>query len=232
MKQHFFPQTAAVKMGIDFRRADLLMAQHGLYRPQSGPSLQQMRGKTVPERVRRYLFPDAGRLCVVLDENKERNPGKRPSATHGQEHHVLKTLHRLHLPPYGEPVLQLLHRTSRNGHQTLLTSLSEDTDVTFFQKQVCKRKCTQLGDAQATAVKHLDDATVAHALGRRLIYHPLNAVNLLHAEHLRQMHSELGPFKQFCRILFYLLFQKQIRIKAPHSGEHPLLSRGRNARLP
>ena len=135
MKQHFFPQTAAVKMSVDFRRTDLLMTQHGLYRPQPGPALQQVRGKTVTERVRRYLFLDAGCQGIVLDENKEGNSRERTSATHGQEHNVLKTLHRLHLPPYGEPILQLLHRTPRNGHQTLLTSLSENADVTFFRNR-------------------------------------------------------------------------------------------------
>ena len=74
MKQHFFSQTAAIQMSVYFRRADFLVAQHGLYRPQAGTALQQMRGKAVTKRMRRDFLSDAGRQRVVLDENEERNP--------------------------------------------------------------------------------------------------------------------------------------------------------------
>ena len=50
--QNFLPQTATVDVRIDFGRTDVLMAQHTLNSPQVGPSLQQVRGKRMAERMR------------------------------------------------------------------------------------------------------------------------------------------------------------------------------------
>ena len=40
MLQDFLPQAAAVEVGVDFRGADAFVAEHALYGPQIGSSLQ------------------------------------------------------------------------------------------------------------------------------------------------------------------------------------------------
>jgi hypothetical protein len=51
-----FPQPLRFHMRVNFRRADVGMAEKFLNDPQVSPVLQQMRGKTVPEHVRRDIF--------------------------------------------------------------------------------------------------------------------------------------------------------------------------------
>ena len=47
-------------MGVDLRRADVGVAEHGLDRAQIGPPLDQVGGKRVAQLVRRQALADAG----------------------------------------------------------------------------------------------------------------------------------------------------------------------------
>ena len=51
MLQNLLPQVALVDVHIDFGCADVFVAEHGLDGSQVGPSLQELRGKTVAEIV-------------------------------------------------------------------------------------------------------------------------------------------------------------------------------------
>ena len=63
---HFF-EPRAVDVGVDLRRRDIGVAEHGLHRTQIGAAFEQMRRKGVAQGVRRYSFFDAGRQSVATN---------------------------------------------------------------------------------------------------------------------------------------------------------------------
>lgn len=50
-------QIVAIQMRVNLRSGDTLMPQHFLHRAQICPRFHQMRGETMSESVRRYIFP-------------------------------------------------------------------------------------------------------------------------------------------------------------------------------
>ena len=55
----FDGDTFAHDVGIDHRRADILVAEEFLYRPDVGAAFEQVRGKAVAEGMARRWFDDA-----------------------------------------------------------------------------------------------------------------------------------------------------------------------------
>lgn len=62
------------------------MSKHTLNRPEIGPSLQQMRGKGVAERMGAHRLGNASLCGQVPDNVKYHDPGQRsaPSLAHKQ----------------------------------------------------------------------------------------------------------------------------------------------------
>ena len=63
-----FFQVLIGHVGIDLRRRDRGMAEHGLDTPDVGAVDEEISGKAVAERMRMDIFDDAGFGGVVLDE--------------------------------------------------------------------------------------------------------------------------------------------------------------------
>lgn len=68
-------------MRIDLGRRDIGVPQHDLDRPKVGPSLEEMAGKGVTERVGRADAPHAGTTRRFLDDSPEPLAGERAAAT-------------------------------------------------------------------------------------------------------------------------------------------------------
>ena len=66
--------------GIDLGAAGVFMAQKHLHRPKICAAVQQMRGKTVAQRVRVHAGPKTGRRCVPLDDLADGLTGQSTAA--------------------------------------------------------------------------------------------------------------------------------------------------------
>ena len=106
-------------MGVDFRRADILMSQQCLDEAQVGTSLQKCCGKRVAQGMGRDGLLNAGSLGLSLDHNQDHHPCQvLPVAV--QEDVVLLTGLDGHVAPVVKPVLQFLDGFLRDGYQPLL----------------------------------------------------------------------------------------------------------------
>ena len=72
--QNLTSQVIFVQMHIYLRGFDTFMPQHLLDGPQVRPSLQQVCGKGVPERMRADPLMDAANLALALDDGKDHLP--------------------------------------------------------------------------------------------------------------------------------------------------------------
>lgn len=75
MLQHLPPQALQVEMGVNLGSRNTFMPQQGLNHAQVGPSLKQVSGKGVAERMRTDGFSDAGRAGQFLDNVKHHDGG-------------------------------------------------------------------------------------------------------------------------------------------------------------
>ena len=57
-----FLQTFTLDMSVDLCRRNIGMSEHGLNRPKIGSSSQKMRGKGMPQHVRKYRFRQSSAL--------------------------------------------------------------------------------------------------------------------------------------------------------------------------
>jgi len=75
-----FPQPAAGDVSVDFRRADVRVAEQFLNHPQVRTVLQQVRRETVPQHVRRDVALDARAANAILDAQPQRDGSERRAA--------------------------------------------------------------------------------------------------------------------------------------------------------
>jgi hypothetical protein len=77
MPEIIFPlNTLSVKMRVDFSSANVRMTEHKLNRAEICPAFKKMRGKAMPERVRRNLAFDPGFERSLLDQLENRDPAQ------------------------------------------------------------------------------------------------------------------------------------------------------------
>lgn len=75
-KVNGFLQIIAVQMNINFCGQDGLMAEHLLNGAQVGPSVNQVRGKRVPESVRTDLLLQIHLSSQVFDNGENHHPAE------------------------------------------------------------------------------------------------------------------------------------------------------------
>src|SRR5436190_1838062 len=75
------PQVLAIDVRVDLRRGDVGVTEHFLYGTKVRPSLQQVRGERMPQRVRRHVLLDPGPLHVLLEDLPCAHAGERLAAS-------------------------------------------------------------------------------------------------------------------------------------------------------
>ena len=93
-------QRGRVDVGVDFGGADAFVAEQRLNDAQVGTAFEQGGGKRVAKGVGRYGFPDACRLGLLLDHNKDHG-AREVGPTTVQEHIVFLSGQKLTSPQDG-----------------------------------------------------------------------------------------------------------------------------------
>ena len=75
-----FPQPVARDVRVDFRRADVRVAEQFLNHAQIRAMFQQMRREAVPQHMRRHVPLNSGATNTVFDVQPQRDRGKRRAA--------------------------------------------------------------------------------------------------------------------------------------------------------
>src|SRR5688572_12182219 len=71
------PQTAARHVSVNFRGADVRVAEQFLNHSEVGAMVEEVRGKTVTQHVRRDVSRNAGQANPVFNALPQRDPGEQ-----------------------------------------------------------------------------------------------------------------------------------------------------------
>ena len=99
--------------------------------------------------------------------------------------------------------LEFGYRTPRDRDKALLVTLSGDTDELFGKVEVGHAQGTELRHAQATTVEYLNHGAVALSFVLGEVYLIDYVINLLHGEHIGQMHADLRRLEQLRGVVTY-----------------------------
>lgn len=232
VSENLLAQMCGIQMHVYFRCAKVFVPKHLLYCTQVGTALNQMGGKTVTERMWRYLLRDSGIGGIVLDEDKKRyaRQGLPPGPRHKDV--VLITSLYVYMPAHLKPIMQFPDCPWRDGHQPLFFALSMYSYEPFVKEKVGDAQIYEFADAQAAAIQHLYDTMVPGSLGLAQVYGIKNLVYLIHRKHLWQMLPYLGRLHQFRGVLLYFLLQRQEAVKGTHSAQYSGYAARRYALVP
>ena len=77
---HLF-QSALIYVGVDLSRRDIGMSQEFLDLAEVGAAGQQVRGETVPQRMRAHFAIHSGAGCILFDQRPDRFTAQASSRT-------------------------------------------------------------------------------------------------------------------------------------------------------
>ena len=169
------------------------MPQQNLHGTQIGAAFQKMRGKGMPEGMRRDLTADARRQRVFLDGFPDVLPREPVAGTVDEKQTAVGGKFGAAV---GDIVLQPGLRLGMQGHQALLAALAEHPHEPALQVDVLQRQAADFRHPQARRIQHLHEAAVPPAGLVAQIRLRKQALHLLAAQHLGQVLRQPGTFQQ------------------------------------
>ena len=140
-------------VGVDLSGRDVGVPEELLNLAQSGPTVEQVRRKAVPEGVGRDVGANARLLNVVLDDQLQ-PLARQPPPSWVEEHRFLRRVQlarhtafsALRAEPRGAPIV--------HGDDPLLRALAEAAHGPGSQIDVFSVQGNELADAHAVRVQH------------------------------------------------------------------------------
>ena len=135
MCEYFLAQCGYVDVSIDLRCLNVLVAQHFLYCPEVGASLEQFGSKRVAQRMWRHRL---GYACVVGSAlyHYQYHGAREVCSSAVEEHVFVFAGFDVHEVAVVEPQLQFVQGVGRYGHEALLVALARDAQVAVCGENV------------------------------------------------------------------------------------------------
>ncbi len=198
------------------------MTEHRLDAAQIGAVLEEVRGETVAQFVRRGRLPNSGHARVQKDAFPESLTSQR-LARWGEEEHTARC---------GPRVLRAVDEIDldrRDGH---VSDRNEPPFAAFSERghhaapavDVGEGEFAKFADTQPSGIEHLQHRAVpspARVPGIGRVEEPQH---LLHRENLREPATELRSIDELARVLSEHALMDEIAAKASHGGK---VTRGR-----
>jgi hypothetical protein len=145
---------------IELCGREIGMAEHFLDRPQVCSSLEQVRGKRVPEEVRMHAVRVQARFLSQFPEDQEgAGAGQRPASGVQKE---LRAVPRIEVrAAAGEVTQKCLGGVSADRHDALLAAFPDHPNEPVVEVDAGFVEPDRLGDAEPRAVEQLDERLVA-----------------------------------------------------------------------
>ena len=219
MLQNLLSEVALVDVHIDFGCADIFVSEHGLDGSQVGPSLQELRGKTVAEGVWADVLLDSRLLGILFNIYEERYPAEVFASPKRDEDVVV--LARLYCDALSddEPLPQLLDGVLADGNQPFLPSLAMNSDVSLFEIEFAQLQIHQLADSEATTEQDFYDGEVADAFRFAQVYRGFYRVDFRQTQHFRQVFAYFRTLEQLCGVGLDLFLDSQETVERTDSAQ-------------
>src|SRR5579862_5209077 len=155
-------------VGVDLCRGQITVPQQHLHDAQVRAMVEQMRGKRMPQSMRRKLFGDSGLTRVPLDDVPERLARHAITTPRGEQIVSLALQQDLAARAIGK-LSQPAHRLLAQGNQPLAVSLAEYANHALIDVDLSMTQVDELRNAQARSVQHLQHRTIA--IAERIAHH-------------------------------------------------------------
>ena len=218
-------EASHIDMSVYLRRADVRMAEKLLDRADVRAMLKHVRGKAVPENVRRNAL--WGDICgdgTLADHLEDRLARKRLLEPRDEDVRYRKIAFSEHVARGGEIRRQRPSRGLAYRNDTLLRALAKDTKKLAVGHYVLDFHAADLAHAKPAAVHDLEHRTVAQVAGIcsvNLIYHPeslfLGKDTREHLPLLRRIEKR-GRVSSYVATLLEELEEHPNRRSAPRPG--------------
>ncbi|OPZ58380.1 MAG: hypothetical protein BWY87_01480 [Deltaproteobacteria bacterium ADurb.Bin510] len=177
----------------------------------------------MPEGVGRERLEDAGLERVVLDQIPEVLAAHR-FAQLGEEDCLTRASGQAR-PDLLQIAPQPVPGSLSQGHQAFLVALAARQQIAQFEVQIPEPEAHQLADAQAAGVEHLEHGLVAQAQRRDGVGRLEQTLDLLAAQHGRQVGRALGcnQLARGVRLDQALVQQEAVEVL---DGREPAVDRG------
>ena len=172
------PDALARQVRVQLRGGDAGMAQQLLDHAQVRAALEQVRGETMPQRVRRHTRRQPGTLGAArwMARHASMRPSRRPRADRNsgppRRSRSRATRRRSARPSASqagrtvvEVALEAVEGDVADRHQPLAVALADDPHEAAVERQVLPVEPERLADAQAGRVQQLQQRPVADARG-------------------------------------------------------------------
>lgn len=219
MLQNLLSEVALVDVHIDLGCADVFVAEHGLDSSQIGPSLQELRGKTVAESVWADVFLDSRFLGILFNIYEERYPAEVLASPKRDEDVVVLARFYCDALSDDEPLPQLLDGVLADGNQSFLPSLTMNSDVSLFEIEFAQLQVHQLADSEATTEQDFYDGEVANAFRFAQVYRSFYRIDFRQAQHFRQVFAYFRTLEQLCRVGLDLFLDSQETVERTDSTQ-------------
>ena len=179
-------------MRVNFRRTHAGVAEHLLDGEQVGTAFEQMRGKTMPKRVRTNGFGDAISLRQVLD-NQEDHLSGQSCATAVEKDGVGEFGLHVDVQPCAFDVLeQDFQAVVADRHKALLAAFANDAQKAVFSVDIADLQSNEFRNTEAAAVHHLNQGLVAVAVGLAQVDAVNHLLDFLVSQHFGEMTTLRG----------------------------------------
>ncbi len=218
-------------MRVNFRGAHTGVAEHLLDGEQVGAAFEQMRGETMPKRVRADDFGNTIFLRQVLD-NQEDHLSGQSRATAVEENGVGEFGFRCDVQSCAFNVVeQDFQAVVAYGHQPFLAALAEDAEETVVAVYIADLQFDEFRNTQTAAVHHLNHGLVAMACGLAEVDAVNHFLDFLVGQYFGQVAAQSGGGDEDGWVGFGKVFLEQVTPKRLQSRKDSRLRGGTDVQI-
>lgn len=179
-------QALAGYVGINLCCRNISMAQQHLDHPQVGAMIEQMRGKSMPEHMRRKGGIDAGHGSIFFYDKPECLARHRAAATCDEQCLTASRPEQGDASP-GHILLNPVLGFRAHGHKAILAAFSQsDAHYAFGQTDMQYIKADQFGDSEACGIERFQHGAIPQAQGRGHVRSEQKRLDLLFRQGVRK----------------------------------------------
>lgn len=157
-----FLQPRMFHMRIDLRGLDACMAQHFLDQPQVGSAGQQVRGKTVPQRVGADLWIDSRATDIAFHEPPELDPIERLTAAAEKDFvRGLAVRRKERRTKLVQVAVERFESPASEGHDSLFPPLPLAAHLPLFEIEIPQPQIADFARATSGCVEDLQKSHIA-----------------------------------------------------------------------
>jgi len=187
-------------MGVNLSRRNIRVTEHELDGTEVRAAFKQMRGKTVPQHMRRQRYAHAGEPAIRRKYLPHTDAAQLCAAAIHEQRRIALHLAKQFRPGIAKILFDDGERFFANRNNALLVAFADTTNATDPGIEVGDPQSNELRYAQAGGIQNLEHGAVPEADGIFHIGLVQHALDFFEAKIARQIAPNFGRFEIDCGI--------------------------------